>query len=130
MRKVMEKELKYLKNQSLFWKYSDEIYQIRKDPDNQWDLEKGSTLGTAIDCFSLGIIVGKQIERKKRKINNDEILKRQEELLLEIEGLKLKNERLRKLVVDIKKESRQIMEIKAARVDKCEQSIIHHDNMI
>jgi hypothetical protein len=35
-------------------------------------------------------------------MTNEEVLKRQKELLLEIEALKIKNDRLGKLILDIK----------------------------
>ena len=67
---TMEKELKYLGEQTLFHSYSEEIRQIVKNEENQDQLKRGSVFGVALDCFALGIIVGKKLERARRKGKN------------------------------------------------------------
>ena len=102
MHSNMEKELKHIEEQSLCNEYLKEIYQIINDDFNQAQLKKGTSLSISIDCFALGVIVGKRIDRAKRKISNAAVIKRQGELLLEIEVLSLKNMKLEKVLSDIK----------------------------
>lgn len=111
----MEKELEYLGNQSLFNSYAKEIFEIIKGDYNQEQLHRGSSLPIAIDCFSLGVIVGKKLERAKHKISNDEVFKRQTELLLKIETLKLKNNRLEKVLTDIREECLNTSEVSTVK---------------
>ena len=100
----MEIELRYLGDRGLFNSYSEEMLQIIKEDFNQDQLHRGSVLPIAIDCFELGVIVGKKNEREKHKTSNDEVLKRQKELLLDIESLRLRNKKLEMVVANIKKE--------------------------
>jgi hypothetical protein len=63
----MEKELNHLGDQCLCYDYLKEINHIMKDEYNQDQLKKGGILSVSLDCFALGIIIGKKIERAKRK---------------------------------------------------------------
>ncbi|MCB2309428.1 hypothetical protein LGL08_23060 [Clostridium estertheticum] len=102
----MEKELKYLGNQTLFNNYTDELYQIIKDEYNQTQARKyGSTLPIAIDSFGFGVMIGKKIERKihkKTKIKNDSMNKKYDELLKKEKVLMLKLEKAENLISRIK----------------------------
>lgn len=101
----MGKELKDLED-ALYWDYMDEVVSIIKRKHNQQQLKKGSSLGIAIDCFALGVIVGKRVERAKcklKKISNAAALEREKELLFEVEALKLRNDKLEKSIAVISK---------------------------
>lgn len=67
MGKNLEKELAYLGKQNLWWEYLDEIKQIRDEKFTQRELNMGSTLYLSVNCFLLGVIIGKKIERAKKK---------------------------------------------------------------
>lgn len=107
----MEKELGCLGYQTGFFRYKDELFQIINEVHNQEQIKKGGILSVAIDCFSFGIIIGKKAVRAKHKISNAEVLKRQEKLLLEIENLKLKNEKLKKTIINISHEAEKTIKI-------------------
>lgn len=98
----MENELKGLSNQTLFNDYTKQIFLICKEKRNQQQVKMGSAFASGIDCFGFGVMVGKRIERSKHKISNNKVIERQKELLLEIDNLVMKKNRLEKLVADIK----------------------------
>ena len=109
----MGKELQYIKEQNLFWEYTEEIHQVFYSDWNKSQREKGDCYGTSLDCFYLGVIIGKRIERAKcKKINkrfNDKGLEREEELLAEIEKLKLENAKLKTSMLAIINEANKIL---------------------
>ena len=93
MEKMMVKELNHLGQQDLFHNYMDELIQISDKELNKLQVDRGSALSTGIDCFGFGVMIGKRIERAKQR-NNDELLTKIE-ILMQIETLKAKLEKLK-----------------------------------
>lgn len=68
---IMEKELKHLGDHFILWDYMDTLGQVSKN--NQTDRTR-----LTMHAFILGVIAGKQIERKKHKVKPMQINKIEE----------------------------------------------------
>lgn len=66
---------KGVENSGLYWDHLDEIHEIIKKAESTWPLngtnitanKANRTLSIAVNCLDFGIIIGKRMERARRK---------------------------------------------------------------